>query len=47
MIAPTATGLLIARTGSYLPGFALAALVLVSGLLAYWLVVGKLRPQKD
>lgn len=47
IIAPTATGLLIARTGSYLPGFALAALVLVSGLLAYWLVVGKLRPQKD
>jgi MFS family permease len=43
IIAPTATGLLIARTGSYLPGFVLAALVLVSGLLAYWLVVGKLR----
>ena len=45
IIAPTATGLLIARTGSYLPGFVLAALVLLSGLLAYWLVVGKLKAQ--
>jgi len=26
----------------YLPGFALAALVLLTGLLAYWFVVGKL-----
>jgi MFS family permease len=42
VIAPTATGFLIARTGSYLPGFALAALVLLTGLLAYWFVVGKL-----
>jgi len=45
IIAPSATGLLIARTGSYLPGFALAALVLLTGLLAYWFVVGKLKPQ--
>jgi len=44
VIAPAATGLLIARTGSYLPGFALAALVLLTGLLAYWFIVGKLRP---
>jgi len=43
VIAPTATGLLIARTGSYLPGFTLAALVLLAGLLAYWFVVGKLN----
>jgi len=42
IIAPSATGLLIARTGSYLPGFALAALVLLTGLLAYWFVVGEL-----
>jgi len=41
IIAPAATGLLIARTGSYLPGFALAAFVLLTGLLAYWFVVGK------
>jgi MFS family permease len=44
IIAPSATGLLIARTGSYLPGFALAALVLVTGLLAYWFIVGELKP---
>jgi MFS family permease len=43
VIAPAATGILIARTGSYLPGFALAALVLLTGLLAYWFVVGKLN----
>jgi len=43
VIAPAATGLLIARTGSYLPGFALAALVLLTGLLAYWFVVGELN----
>jgi MFS family permease len=46
VIAPAATGLLIARTGSYLPGFALAVLVLLTGLLAYWFVVGKLKPEK-
>ena len=45
IIAPTATGFLIARTGSYLPGFVLAALVLVTGLLAYWFIVGELKPQ--
>jgi len=43
VIAPAATGFLIARTGSYLPGFALAALVLLTGLLAYWFVVGTLN----
>jgi MFS family permease len=46
IIAPTATGLLIARTGSYLPGFALAVLVLLTGLLAYWFIVGELKTQK-
>ena len=45
VIAPAATGLLIARTGSYLPGFALAVLVLLTGLLAYWFIVGELKPQ--
>jgi nitrate/nitrite transporter NarK len=45
IIAPAATGLLIARTGSYLPGFALAASVLLTGLLAYWFIVGELKPQ--
>jgi MFS family permease len=44
ILAPLVTGFLIARTGSYFPGFALAALVLVTGLLAYWLIVGELKP---
>jgi MFS family permease len=44
VIAPLLTGLLISKTGSYAPAFALAAGVLVTGLLAYWLVVGKLKP---
>ncbi len=43
-IAPLATGLLISKTGSYSPGFALAAVTLVTGLLAYWFIVGELRP---
>jgi nitrate/nitrite transporter NarK len=44
IIAPVATGLLIARTGSYFTGFALAAGVLVAGVLAYGFVVGELNP---
>lgn len=44
VIAPLATGLLISRTGSYFPGFALAVFVLVTGLLAYWFIVGELKP---
>jgi MFS family permease len=47
VIAPAATGFLIARTGSYLPGFALAVLVLLTGLLAYWLIIGELKPQEE
>ena len=45
VLAPMATGLLITRTHSYFQGFALAAAVLVAGLLAYWFVVGELRSQ--
>lgn len=44
VLAPFATGVLIAHTGSYLPGFALAAIVLAAGILAYWFIVGELRP---
>jgi MFS family permease len=44
VLAPIITGFLIARTGTYLPGFALAAGVLVAGLLAYWFIVGELNP---
>jgi len=45
-IAPLTTGFLISWTGSYFPGFALAAVTLVTGLLAYWFVVGPL-PHRD
>ena len=44
IIAPLATGYIIFVTGSYSSAFALAAIVLVSGLLAYWFIVGKLEP---
>ncbi len=44
ILAPLATGILISRTGSYAPGFALAAIVLVTGLLSYWFIVGELKP---
>jgi MFS family permease len=42
--APLVTGLLIRETGSYAPAFALAAGVLVAGLVAYWFIVGELKP---
>ncbi|MCE5309051.1 MAG: MFS transporter [Acidobacteriales bacterium] len=44
VVAPIVTGILIAWTGSYLPGFALAAGVLLAGLFAVWLIIGELRP---
>ena len=44
IIAPLAVGLLIKRTGSYVPGFELGSIVLLSGILAYWCIVGELRP---
>ncbi len=46
VMAPIATGLLIKYTGSYFPGFALAPIVLVTGLLAYWFIVGDLSPTR-
>ena len=46
VIAPLTTGFLISWTGSYFPGFALAAVTLVIGLLAYWFIVGELKPQR-
>src|SRR4051794_13811855 len=44
IIAPLAVGFLIASRGSYVPGFQLASLVLFAGVLAYWFVVGELKP---
>ncbi len=46
-LAPLLTGLLISRTGSYAPGFALAAGVLIAGIFCYWFIVGELRPQRE
>jgi MFS family permease len=43
ILAPLVTGFLISRTGSYSPGFALAAVILVAGLGSYWFIVGELR----
>jgi MFS transporter, ACS family, D-galactonate transporter len=44
VLSPLLTGILISRTGSYVPGFALAPLILVAGLLAFWFIVGELKP---
>lgn len=41
-LAPITTGFLISWTASYFAGFALAAVMLVAGLLAYWFIVGPL-----
>ena len=43
VIAPIAIGFLIKWTGSYVPGFALGSVVLLVGILAYWLVIGDLQ----
>jgi MFS transporter, ACS family, D-galactonate transporter len=45
IIAPLAVGFLLRRSGSYIPGFELAPIILLLGLIAYWLIVGELRPQ--
>ncbi len=45
IVAPLAVGLLIRRSGSYIPGFELGSIVLLMGLLAYWFVVGELKPK--
>lgn len=36
IVAPLATGLLIARTGSHYPGFVVAVVVLLTGIPIYW-----------
>jgi len=38
---------LIKRNGSYVPGFELGVIVLLLGLLAYWFIVGELKPQSS
>ena len=46
ILAPMAMGLLLSRTGSYAPGFAVGAIILVIGLIPYWFIVGELKPPK-
>jgi MFS family permease len=45
IIAPLAVGFLITSHGSYVLGFQLASIVLLAGLVAYWFVVGDLKPR--
>jgi len=43
VIAPALTGFVIARTGSYVPAFLTASVVLVVGIIAYTLMLPELR----
>jgi ACS family D-galactonate transporter-like MFS transporter len=45
ILAPLATGFLIQATGSYTPAFVLAAVMIATGQLFFWFVVGKLKAQ--
>ena len=45
IVAPLAVGILIKHSGSYVPGFGLGSIILLVGLLAYWFVVGDLKPK--
>jgi ACS family glucarate transporter-like MFS transporter len=47
ILAPLVMGLLLSRTGSYVPGFTIGALVLITGLLPYWFIVGELKPPAE
>ena len=44
VVAPVATGFLIRLTGSYLPGFALAAGILLGGIFVYGFIIGEIKP---
>ncbi len=46
-LAQLAMGLTLSRAGSYLPGFALAACILVLGSLSYLFIVGELKPSSS
>ena len=47
ILAPLVMGVLISRTGSYVPGFAVGAIILVCGLIPYWFIVGELKPPTE
>jgi MFS transporter, ACS family, D-galactonate transporter len=46
VLAPSVTGNLAAKTGSFFVPFAVGPALLIVGLLAYWFIVGKLEPPK-
>lgn len=46
IIAPLAVGFLITSSRSYVPGFELASIVLFAGILAYWFIIGELKPRE-
>jgi nitrate/nitrite transporter NarK len=46
ILAPLATGFLITATGSYTPAFVLAALMIATGQLFFWIIVGELKTQR-
>ena len=47
VLSPLVAGVLISRTGGYFPGFAVATVVLIAGVLPYWLLVGDLKPRGE
>lgn len=47
ILSPLMTGFLIEKSGSYTPPFVLAAGMIALGPLAFWLIVGQLRPPAD
>ena len=47
VVAPVVTGLLIARTGSYFPGFVVAVVLLVVCIPFYWMVGVARRPARE
>ncbi|HXT40274.1 MAG TPA: MFS transporter [Candidatus Angelobacter sp.] len=44
ILSPIITGFLIQQTGSYTSAFVLAALLIAIGPLAFWFIVGELKP---
>ncbi|HXJ91221.1 MAG TPA: MFS transporter [Candidatus Binatia bacterium] len=47
VVAPLAVGFLITAYGSYTPGFQLASVILLAGVLSYWFVVGDLKASRS
>jgi MFS transporter, ACS family, D-galactonate transporter len=47
ILSPLITGFLIAKSGSYTPPFVLAASLIALGPVAFWTVVGELKPAES